>query len=136
MRIPIKAALIYFLAVFAAGFLLGTVRVLFLAPKLGELPSVLLEIPLMLTISWLVCRAVTARVPLGEGIGARLSMGASAFVMLMAAEWALGVFAFGRSPTEIAAAYGEAAGLIGLMGQVGFALIPLLQRPPAPQGRA
>tara|TARA_R110000868_G_scaffold58025_6_gene178993 strand:+ start:9832 stop:10242 length:411 start_codon:yes stop_codon:yes gene_type:complete len=136
MRIPIKAALVYFFAVFAAGFLLGTVRVLFLVPKLGELPAVLLEIPLILTISWFVCRMVTTRVPVGEGIGARLAMGANAFVLLMVVEWALGVFAFGRSPAEIAAAYGEAAGLIGLMGQVGFALIPLLQRPPAPQARA
>ena len=128
MAPALKAASLYFLAVFTAAFLFGTLRVLFAAPALGALPAVLLEIPLILTISWVVCRAVTARVPVGEGVGARLAMGASAFVMLMAVEWALGVFAFGRSPAEIVAAYGEAAGLIGLFGQMGFALIPLLQR--------
>lgn len=125
----LKPATLYFFAVFAAGFLLGTLRVLFVAPVLDELPAVLLELPLMLIVSWVACRAVTARVPVGNGFGARLAMGASAFVMLMVAEWALGVLAFGRSLSEIVVAYGEAAGLVGLLGQLGFALIPLLQRP-------
>lgn len=129
MPTNLSAAFLYSLAVFAAGFLLGALRVLFIAPALGELLAVLLELPLMLIISWFVCRAVTARMPVGDGVGARLAMGASAFVMLIVAEWALGVLAFGRSLSEIVAAYGEAAGFAGLLGQLGFAFIPLLQRP-------
>ena len=129
MYFVLRAASLYFLAVFAAGFLLGTPRVLFIVPALGELPAVLLELPLMLVISWFVCRAVTARVPVGDDVGARLAMGVMAFALLMAAEILLGRYGFGRSLAEIVAAYGTAAGFIGLFGQVGFALIPLLQHP-------
>lgn len=124
-----RLATLYFLAIFAAGFVLGTLRVLLVAPVLGELPAVLLELPLMLIISWFVCRAVTARLPVGNGVGARLAMGAMAFALLMGAEFLLGLYGFGRSLSEIVAAYGEAAGFVGLLGQLGFALIPLLQRP-------
>lgn len=123
------AATCYFLAVFATGFILGALRVLIIVPALGELPAVLLELPLMLVISWFVCRAVTARVPVGDGVGARLAMGAMAFALLMAAEFLLGLCGFGRRFGEIVAAYGTAAGLVGLLGQVVFAFIPLLQRP-------
>ena len=82
----------------------------------------------MLVISWVSCRAVTARVPIGDGVGARLAMGAIAFALLMAAEFLFGLYGFGRSLGEIVVAWGEAAGFVGLLGQVGFALIPLMQR--------
>lgn len=42
--------------VFAAGFGLGTIRVLLLAPYFGELTSVVFEIPLMLLLSSFACR--------------------------------------------------------------------------------
>jgi hypothetical protein len=42
--------------VFFVGFILGTVRVLLIAPRLGETAAVLLETPVMLVASWFVCR--------------------------------------------------------------------------------
>ena len=50
-----QAAAAYFGIVFALGFVLGTLRVLVLAPTLGSTEAVLVEIPVMLTISWIVC---------------------------------------------------------------------------------
>lgn len=47
------AGLAYFTLVFAAGFALGTARVLVLLPGVGETTAVLLELPLILTVSWL-----------------------------------------------------------------------------------
>jgi hypothetical protein len=46
----IKASLIYFLMVFSAGFILGTIRVLCTAPAFGERAAELLESPVMLVM--------------------------------------------------------------------------------------
>jgi hypothetical protein len=45
--------------VFAGGFVLGTIRVLALSPRL--LPAVQLELPIMLALSWTTCRRITRR---------------------------------------------------------------------------
>jgi hypothetical protein len=51
-----SAVVAYFGIVYALGFALGTVRVLAVAPRIGELPAVLLEAPIMLAASWVTCR--------------------------------------------------------------------------------
>jgi hypothetical protein len=52
-------------------------------------------------------------------------MGALAFAFLMAAEVALGLWAFGRTAGEIAAGMATREGRLGLAGQIVFALLPL-----------
>src|SRR5690606_39056760 len=47
----LHAALAYWAAIFALGFVLGTVRTLWLAPAVGELAAVALELPVMLGAS-------------------------------------------------------------------------------------
>jgi hypothetical protein len=63
-----------------------------------------------------------------SGLAARLWMGAVAFLLLIAAETVLGVYGFGRGLTEQAQALARPAGLLGLAGQILFAIIPLLRR--------
>ena len=46
-----KAALLYFLNVFGAGFLLGPIRIFLLVPKIGVRAAELIEMPIMLTPS-------------------------------------------------------------------------------------
>lgn len=120
------AAIVYVALVFAAGFLLGTARVLLIAPRWGELHAVLLELPLMLFLSWLAC-GLSIRVFGIHGRRAGLAMGATAFALLMAAELAVSMLAFGRSPVEFLGAYGTLTGAIGLAGQIAFGFIPLLR---------
>lgn len=119
----------YFLAVFALGFVLGTVRVLWLAPAIGEIAAVCAELPVMLAFSWFVCARLTVGRPDLNGIAPRLLMGGSAFVLLMAAEAALATLVFGKPPIAYVASLLSPAGEIGLAGQGVFALIPWLQRP-------
>ena len=118
------AAALYFALVFAAGFVLGTIRVLMIAPRLGELAAVLLETPVMLVLSWLACGAAIRAFAI-RGRGPGLVMGAAAFALLMTAEFALSLLVFGRSPDQFVRAFTAPAGALGLASQVAFGLFPV-----------
>lgn len=113
----------YFAGVFAAGFLLGTVRTLWLAPAIGDLAAVAAELPVMLGFSWWWCRRLLRGGVLATG--QRAVMGGSAFLWLMLAELALSL-AFGRTAAEHLAGLLAPAGLLGLAGQLGFAALPVV----------
>lgn len=126
MPAVVIAATVYFGAVFAAGFVLGTLRVLVLAPRLGDLGAVAVELPVMLALSWVIAARVLRRHPLPPG-GPRLAMGALAFALLLLAEAALAYLLAGQTPAGWAASLATAPGLLGLAGQIAFALMPWLQ---------
>jgi len=56
MSTVVKVGAAYFCAVFSVAFMLGTIRVVVLVPRLGELVSVSLEAPVILAVSWLASR--------------------------------------------------------------------------------
>ena len=101
MAAAIRAGLLYFLGTFAIGFALGTVRTLLLVPRVGALAAVAMEVPLMLLASWWVCGVVLRRFPVPPARLLRLTMGGSAFLLLMLAELALAVWGFGQSPRRL-----------------------------------
>jgi hypothetical protein len=118
-----RFALAYWAAIFALGFVLGSIRVLWLAPRLGEGAAVLAELPVMLGASWLWARHLLVRLPLASA-GQALAAGALAFALLLGAEFALAVVIFAQSPGAWFAALMRLPGSLGLAGQIGFALIP------------
>lgn len=122
----LRAGLAYFAILFATGFLVGTVRVLLIEPQLGPVASVLIELPLMLALSWFVARRLIARFDPSASVKDRIVMGSSAVLLLVCAEMLLGALAFGMSATEQLARYATPRGVLTLVGQVGFALIPVL----------
>jgi len=121
------AGLTYFGAVFAAGFALGTLRVLVLMPRLGEALAVGLELPIMLALSWFACRWLVARFGVPEMLIARLVMGTLAFAILMLAELGVSTLAFGRSVSAHLDHYRELSAMLGLAGQIAFAMFPIIQ---------
>ena len=127
MTAAIKAGAPYALIVFSFGFVLGTIRVLLIVPRLGETAAGSLEAPLMLAASWFICRWCVDRLDVPRRIGLRSLMGGIAFVVLIAAEFALGGVVFGRQVGEQLAAYGSVAGAIGLAAQIVFATFPVMQ---------
>jgi hypothetical protein len=124
----LKAGLAYFAVVFSAGFALGAIRFLIVSPRIGELPAVLLELPLMLMVSWTASRWLIRSFNVNGELTARLVMGAFAFGLVMMAEAALSVFGFGRTISEHLEAFRAIPVLLGLAGQVAFAIFPVLQR--------
>lgn len=128
MPAAIRAGLFYFLGVFAIGFALGTVRTLWLVPRFGALAAVAMEVPLMLLASWWACGAVLRRIRVPPARLLRLTMGGTAFLLLMLAELALAVWGFGQSAASYWAGFAAPAARLGLAGQIAFALMPLLRR--------
>jgi len=125
---PVGAGVFYFLILFACGVVLGTIRTLILAPAVGPMAAVALELPVMLGLSWIVSAWLTRGRPALEDAGRRLVMGGLALVLLLAAESALAALAFGQPPGAYLATLATPQGALGLAGQLGFGLIPWLQR--------
>ncbi len=97
----LQTAILYFLLVFGAGFVMGTGRVLFLIPLLGERTAELLEMPLMLIVTvvvahWIVRHRLADRRP-----STTLSVGFIALGILLIAELAVGVWVRGMSAAEV-----------------------------------
>lgn len=127
MTSAFKAGFGYFAAVFAAGFLLGVARTLLIAPRTGDLAAVALELPLILTVSWVACGWAIRRHEVARESAARLVMGLTSFVLLMAAELAVSTLIAGRSLDQHLALYSTAPVLLGLCGQLVFAALPLIR---------
>ncbi len=129
MQHSVRAGLAYFAIVFAAGFLLGTVRILAGAPLLGETLAVVIELPVMLAISWSACDWLIARFAVPRTLLVRFAMGGVAFALLAIAEICVSVFGLGRTIGEHFENYLAAHAIIGLLGQFAFALFPVIQMP-------
>lgn len=122
----LTAGVVYFAVVFCAAFALGVLRTLVIAPAIGEMAAVLIEVPIVLALSWIVCGRVLRRIPVPQAMG-RIVMGIAAFTLLMVAELLLSILIGHRTVAEHFALFRTAPVLIGLVGQVGFAAFPLGQ---------
>ncbi len=115
----------YFAVVFAIGFALGTLRTVWIAPAIGATAAVLVEVPIILLVSFVVARRIITGALIGSR-GEALGAGAVAFAMLMVAEAGLAVLVFGQSFDVWLADLWRGPGIIGLAGQIVFALMPFL----------
>lgn len=127
MTSALKAGFGYFAAVFMAGFLLGVARTLLIAPRTGDLAAVALELPLILAVSWVACGWAIRRHDVASESAARLVMGLTSFILLMAAELAVSTLIAGRSLDQHLALYRTAPVLLGLCGQLVYAALPLIR---------
>lgn len=125
MHPSVKAAFAYTLAVFACAFVIGAIRVTLVAPATGPLLAVALEVPLVLTLSWIIAGPVLRRWPVERS--GRVAMAALSFALLMLCEL-LTALAFGQTPAQFLTAMTTPPGALGLVGQIGFALIPLFRQ--------
>lgn len=125
---PLSAGVAYFVSVFVLGFGFGIARTLAMAylPSLDRVTAVLVELPLILAASWLISAHLVRRFDVPPLVWPRLVMGGAALVLLLAAEAALSLAA-GRTLAAHVALYAETSHRLGLIGQIGFGVIPLLQ---------
>jgi hypothetical protein len=95
----LKAGVLYFAVVFGAGFLLGPIRILWIAPRLGTGVAELLEAPIMFVITVVAARIVR-RFALPPTPSSRLGMGGIALSLLLTAEFTLVIWLRGLSIRE------------------------------------
>jgi len=122
----LRAGVWYFASIFALGFVLGTIRILLLAPIAGETAAVLIESPVILTASWFAGRYFIKRLGVTSHVASRALMGLCAFALLIVAEALLAIYGFGQAADEFLRNFRTVAGGAGLFGQILFGLFPLI----------
>ena len=127
LRTDAKAGAVYFAIVFTIAFALGVLRTLVLAPLFGAMAAVAIELPVILIVSWLACRACLRRVPVPPALLDRLRMGTVAFVLLICAELLLSILLTERGVAEFFLGFAEPEQQLGLAGQIAYGLIPAIQ---------
>ena len=120
----LKAGVTYFALVFGTGFLLGTIRVPFLVPRLGVRTAELIEMPFMFVAIFLAARYVVRRFVLPAS--ARLATGVIALALLLTAELASVIVFQGQSPAAYVASRDPISGSVFLVMLGIFALMPTL----------
>jgi hypothetical protein len=125
----IQAGVAYFGLVFAAGFLMGTVRVLVLVPRLGVRVAELLEMPLMFVVILLAARLVVRRFALPRAAPARLLVGGLALGLMLGGELSLASVLRGQSPGEWLSGRDPVSGSVYLAMLGVFAAMPQLISP-------
>jgi hypothetical protein len=119
-----KAAGIYFALVFGAGFVLGTIRVLWLVPAVGTRTAELFEMPVMLAIVILSARWVTQQFQVPPTASSRLGMGGVALAMVLALDFTVILWIRGLSFGQYVDAFDPVAGTAYFVMLGLFALMP------------
>lgn len=122
----VAPALAYFAIVFSTGFLLGAIRVLWLAPQLGVRYAELAEMPIMLLAVFFAARWVTQYFAVPPATSARLVVGVSALVCLLIVEFTVVLWLQGITIAESFANRDPISGTAYLVSLILFAMMPLL----------
>ena len=121
-----KAGALYFAVVFAVGFALGTVRVLWLVPRVSERTAELAETSFMLAVSLLAARRIVRRFALPPRTAARLGAGLVAVALLLAMEFGFVLTLRGLTLRNSSAPRDPVSGAAYALSLAWFALMPLL----------
>jgi hypothetical protein len=122
-------ALTYFALVFGAGFLLGILRVFWLAPVLGARAAELAETPVMLIVIFFAARWIAKHFAVPSSATVRLSIGLIALVCLLAVEFTVVLWLQGITIRESIAKRDAVSGAVYAASLILFALMPLFVGP-------
>ncbi len=122
----LKAGVLYFVAVFGAGFLLGPIRILWIVPRLGARMAELLEAPVMLVITIVAARWIVRKLAVPPTPSSRLGMSGIALGLMLIAEFTFVLWLRGISIREYLATRDPVAGTVYYVMLGVFAIMPLL----------
>ena len=122
----LKSAVLYFALVLGTGFVLGSIRVPFLVPRLGERYAELLEMPIMFVAIVLAARHVVRKFTLPASPSLRLLVGFAALAMSVVAELLLAAWLQERSVVQYIASRDPVSGSVYVGMLLLFALMPYI----------
>jgi hypothetical protein len=118
----LRAALLYFALVFGAGFVLGSMRVIWVVPRLGARIAEIAEMPIMLAVIFAAAKWTLRRCELASS--QRLMVGCIAFAFLVVAEFSIVLSIRGLSIGEYLATRDPVAGAVYYLMLGVFAMMP------------
>lgn len=121
----LKVSALYFAGVFAAGFVLGVIRTLWVTPVLGTRAAELIEAPIMLLVMTLAARTLVRRHALARG-WQWLSVGVVALALMLAVEFTVVLQLRDLSIPEYLASRDPVSGTVYYVLLGIFAVMPLL----------
>jgi len=116
---------LYFALVFGAGFVLGPIRILWVAPRLGTRTAELMEYPVMLGVIIAAARWIVLKFAVPPTPALRVAMGLLALALMVIAELSLARVR-GLTIREYIAKRDRLSGSIYYALLVIFAIMPLL----------
>jgi hypothetical protein len=125
MRI-LKAGVLYFAIVFGAGFVFGSIRILWVVPRFGTRMAELTETPVMFVVIIVAARWIVRRLALPSTTSSRLGMGCVALGLMLIAEFTLVLWLRGLSISEYLVSRDPVSGTVYYVMLGVFAIMPLL----------
>ena len=122
----LAASALYFSMVFAAGFLLGPIRVVLLEPRIGPLAAVLCEAPFLIAAIVFASRAAPRMLMSAPSRTALVSIGLAALALQQAADLAVGSLLRGLTLAEQIARLATVEGMVYVVLLALFAAMPLI----------
>jgi type IV secretory pathway TrbD component len=122
----VKAGVLYFALVFGAGFVLGTIRTLWVVPRVGTRTAELMETPIMLVVTIVAARWIVHRLAVPSLASSRLGMGVIALGLMLVAEFGLVLWLRGLSIREYLATRDPVSGAVYYAVLGVFAVMPFL----------
>jgi hypothetical protein len=121
----LKASSLYFALVFAVGFVLGTIRTLWVVPILGARTAELIEEPIMFGVSILAARWVVRKLRFPINRGRRLALGCGALGFMLLVEFTFVLWIRRLTLREYFAARDPISGTAYFLTLAAFAFMPL-----------
>jgi len=121
----LKSGALYFALVFAAGLVLGTIRILLVVPRYGARTAELMEAPIMLAVTFLAASWVTRRLAISAAPLVRLGVGTVGLALLLLTEFTVVLWLRKLTMAEYFASRDPVAGTVYLLMLGIFAVMPV-----------
>jgi hypothetical protein len=122
----VKAGVVYFALVFGAGFVLGTIRTLWVVPRVGSRTAELMEMPIMLVVTIVAARWTVLHLSEPMMWSARIEMGCIALTLILIVEFGFVLWIRGLLIRGYLATRDPVSGTVYYLMLVVFAAMPLL----------
>ena len=122
----LKAGILYFALVFGVGFVLGSVRILWVVPRFGARMAELMETPIMFMVTIVAARWVVRRLAVPPKPSNRLGMGCIGLGLMLVAEFTLVLWLRGVSINEYLASRDPVSGTVYYVMLGVLCIMPLL----------